>query len=94
MQATEPIPAEAGTRTRGAVYEGLAFTFCKTATLCLLLQQFALPVAAGLAAVFFTLAHVQGKRESRCILRVPLLIAALWAAVCVAWVWLRLNPPG
>jgi len=87
MTADTHPAASVPPRTRGEIYEGLAFTFCKTATICLLAQRFALPVAAGLAAVFFVLAHVQGKRESRCILRVPLLIAALWGAVCVGWFW-------
>jgi hypothetical protein len=85
---TESLPAA---RPRGDVYEGLAFTFCKTATVCLLAQQFALPLAAGLAAVFFVLAHVHGRRETRCVARVPLLIAALWAAVCVGWIWIRVT---
>lgn len=79
-------------KTRGEVYEGLAFTFCKAATLMLFLQRFSLPVTAALAAVFFVLAHLHGKQDTRCILRVPLLIAAFWGAVSIAGFYLLFRP--
>ena len=62
------------------------------ATVNLLAQQFALPVAAGAAAVFFVLAAVHGKKDTRCILRVPLLIAAFWGIVCLLSLYRTLRP--
>jgi hypothetical protein len=79
-------------KTRGDIYEGIAFNFCKIATVLLLLEilrlgRWALPITAGLAAVLFLLAHLYGTRTSRCILKKPLLIAAFWAVVVIAWLW-------
>lgn len=68
-------------KSRGEIYEGLAFTFCKTATVVLIAQKFALPVAAGLCAVFYVLAVINGKRDTRCVGTAPLLIAAFWAVI-------------
>jgi hypothetical protein len=78
--------------TRGEAYERVAFTFCKAATLILLTQRFALPVASGAAAIFYVLADRHGKRDTRCILRVPLLIAAFWGAVCLVSLYATLRP--
>jgi hypothetical protein len=69
----------------GQRYEKLAFTFCKAATVCLLCGRYALPVAASLAAVFYVAAWRRGVRETRCILRYPLLIAAFWITVVGIW---------
>lgn len=66
---------------RGEKFERLAFTFCKAATLILIAQKFALPVAAGGAALFYILAIAYGKRDTRCWLRFPVVIAAFWALV-------------
>lgn len=88
-----PVTAGIPPRTKGEVYEGIAFTFCKAATIILLTQRFALPVAAGAAAVFYVLADRQGKRDTRCVLRVPLLIAAFWGAVCLVSLYLTLRLP-
>ena len=74
-------------KTRGEVFEKIAFNFCKAATLVLLTGRFALPVAALLAAIFFTLAHFNGQSESRCILKKPLWIAAFWIVVVAFWLW-------
>lgn len=74
-------------RSRGEVYEGLAFTFCKTATIVLVAQKFALPVAAGLCAIFYVLAVISGKRDTRCVGRAPLLIAAFWAVIAGVSIW-------
>lgn len=68
-------------KTRGEVYEGIAFTFCKAATIILFTGPFALPVASGAAAIFYLLAHRAGKHDTRCILKRPLLIAAFWATI-------------
>ena len=79
-------------KTKGEVYEGIAFTFCKAATIILLTQRFALPVAAGAAAVFYILADVHGKKDTRCILRVPRIIAAFWGAICLGSLYVILRP--
>lgn len=72
---------------KGEALERLAFTFCKIATFSLLFGQFALPLAALGAAVFFATAHFNGKRDTRCIGKHPLLIAAFWLAVVGIWTW-------
>jgi hypothetical protein len=79
-------------KSKGEIYEGIAFTFCKAATIILLTQKLALPVAAGAAAVFYLLADRHGQKDTRCILKRPLLIAAFWGAVCMAWLYLTLRP--
>jgi len=79
-------------KTKGEVYEGIAFTFCKAATIVLIAQKWALPVAAGAASVFFILAVWHGQKETRCVLRVPLLIATFWGAVCAVSLYGLLRP--
>jgi len=74
-------------KTRGEVFEGIAFQFCKVATVALVAGRFVLPVAAGLCSVFFLLAYFSGKRDTRCILKHPLLIALLYGGVAVASIW-------
>ena len=73
--------------SRGEAFEKLAFTLCKIATFALFTGRFALPLAALGAAAFFALAHLNGKRDTRCLFKHPLLIAAFWSAVAVAWAW-------
>jgi hypothetical protein len=68
-------------RGRGEVFEGIAFQFCKVATVTLIAGRFALPLAAGLCALFYVLAWTKGKRDTRCVLKYPLLIAAFWIVV-------------
>ena len=53
------------------------------------LGKFALPVVALLTSALFVGAHVKGARESRCILKRPLLIAAFWGVIGVALLWWR-----
>lgn len=72
---------EPSERSRGEVYEGIAFQFCKVATVALLAGRFALPIAAGMCAVFYGLAWSKGKRDTRCVLKYPLLIAGFWGLV-------------
>ena len=79
-------------KTPGEVYEGIAFTFCKAATLILLTGRFALPVAAGATAFFYALTYRAGKNDTRCILKKPLFIAALWGVVSVVSLFLILRP--
>ena len=83
--------AEIGERTRGEVFEGIAFQFCKVATVALLAGRWTLPVASGLCAVFFVAARLNGKRGTRCFLRSPLLAAAVFTLVCAASVWWNLS---
>lgn len=61
--------------------EALAFTFCKCATLVLLTGVYALPIAAIGCSVFYVMAHFKGCKETRCVFRYPLLVAAFWAVV-------------
>lgn len=68
-------------KTRGEVYEGIAFTFCKAATIVLFTGPFALPIASGAAAIFYILAYRAGKNDTRCILKRPLLIATFWGII-------------
>ncbi|MBX7133653.1 MAG: hypothetical protein K1X67_13340 [Fimbriimonadaceae bacterium] len=81
-------------RSSAAKLEGLAFTFCKAGTLVLLTGRFALPVISLLACVFFVLAYVAGQKESRCVLRYPLVIAGFWACVFALSVWFVILYPG
>ena len=92
QQMVEPTAEPAPRKTRGEVYEGIAFTFCKAATIILLTQKFALPVAAGLAAVFYILAEIHGKKDTRCILKEPLLIATFWGAISLVSLYLLIRP--
>ncbi|HWD41903.1 MAG TPA: hypothetical protein VG944_23890 [Fimbriimonas sp.] len=69
-------------KSRGEIFEGIAFQFCKVATVALIAGRFVLPVASGLCALFFLMAHANGKRDTRCILKYPLLIAAFYGIVC------------
>jgi len=89
-----PAAALVPSSTRGEAYERVAFTFCKAATIILLTQRFALPVASGAAAVFFVLADLHGKKDTRCVLRTPLLIALFWGVVCLVSLYAMFRPLG
>ena len=78
-------------KTRGEIFESIAFTFCKAALIILLARQFALPVASGAAALFYVLAIVNGKKDTRCWARWPLAIAFFWAIVCGVSLYTRLK---
>ena len=79
-------------KSRGEVYEGLAFTFCKAAVIILFTQRFALPVAAGAAAVFYVLAYRDGRRTTRCVGRAPLAIAGFWSIVSAISLYVTIRP--
>lgn len=79
-------------KTQGEKFEGLAFTFCKAATIILLTQQFALPVASGAAALFYMLAYASGKTDTRCWFLFPPAIAGFWAIVCAISTYFCFNP--
>ena len=80
------------TKTRGEELESLAFTFCKIATVVALTGRWALPVAAGCCSVFYVLAYLQGKKDTRCVLRYPLLISVFWGSVAIVALWKRVHP--
>ena len=84
-------------KTRGEVWEGVAFSWCKAATLVLVisalrLQRFALPILAGGTAAFYLVAHFAGQKSSRCILKKPLIIAGFWGAIGCLSLWFLLRP--
>ncbi|MBV6503529.1 MAG: hypothetical protein AKCLJLPJ_01609 [Fimbriimonadales bacterium] len=74
-------------KSKGEVYEGVAFQFCKVATVSLLAGRYTLPVAALMCALFYALAYAKGKKDTRCIGRYPLAIAAFWLAAGCAMLW-------
>lgn len=77
---------------RGEVVEGVAFQFCKIATVAFLLGRWTLPVASGLAAALYMWAFFSGKRDTRCVLRYPLFIGSFWGIVSIISFWLLLRP--
>ncbi|MBX9685579.1 MAG: hypothetical protein K2X27_02685 [Candidatus Obscuribacterales bacterium] len=79
-------------KTNGEKFEGIAFTFCKTAFIVLLTQKYALPIASGAAALFYALAFANGKRDTRCFLVWTPFIASFWSLVCVVSSYLIYNP--
>ena len=90
MDATQIQPS---TRNSSAEkLEGIAFQFCKIATVSLLFGRYTLPAAALLCAILYVVAFVKGKRDSRCVLRYPLLIAGVWGLVAAAWIALAVSP--
>jgi hypothetical protein len=82
----------AGGKTLGEKFEGIAFTFCKAATIILLTQKFALPIASGAAAAFYIGAYALGKKDTCCWLKWPPLIAGFWGLVCLISTYLTFNP--
>ena len=86
IDTAKPIPQ---IKTRGEAFEGVAFSFCKAATILLIitacgLQRFALPLVAAATSLFYILAHINGQSDTRCILRKPLIVAVFWSVVSVA----------
>lgn len=84
--------ADSVEKTNGEKFEGLAFTFCKAAAIILLTQKFALPIASGLAALFYTLAMLNDKTDTRCWAMSAPFIAGFWGLVCIVSSFLILNP--
>jgi hypothetical protein len=79
-------------KTRGEKLEGVAFQFCKVATVALILGKWTLPVASALAAGLYVSAFFSGKSDTKCILRYPLFIAAFWGCVSVVSFWFTFRP--
>ena len=75
---TTPSP----TSSKAETFDKLAYTFCKAALLVVIARRYALPVASGLAAVFYLLTAYYRKKETNCFLKKPILIAIIWAATC------------
>lgn len=68
-------------KTKGEKYEGIAFQFCKIATVALIAGRFALPVAALCCAAFYGLALRNGKKDTRCVLRYPWVLIVFWGVI-------------
>lgn len=83
-------------RTPGQIYEGIAFTLCKAATLALFIQlvagpKYILPVVALGSCVYYALALSKGQRDTRCILRLPWLIILFWGGIGIFSLYLTLS---
>ncbi len=78
-------------KTKGEKFEGVAFQFCKVATVALLAGRFVLPVASGLCAVFYALAWFNGKRDTRCVLKYAPVLVVFWGAICAVSVMLMVK---
>ena len=74
--------------TSAEKYERVAFTFCKLGTTGLLVWLLTPPIfvliVGVVAVVLYARAFALGITRSRCFLRRPLLIMAVWAAIVVA----------
>ena len=76
----------------GAKAERIAFAYCKIATFSFLCGRYVLPVAATLSAGLYLIAVLKGKHDTRCWLRYPPLIAAVWASVVTIWLAAEFGP--
>jgi len=76
MTTSDSTPSKAET------FDKLAYTFCKAALVIVIARRYALPVASGLAAVFYLLTAYCQKKETHCFLKKPILIAGIWAVTC------------
>ncbi len=85
--------SEAAEKSSGEKLEGVAFTFCKCATVALIFGRYALPAAALLSAALYIAAHAKGKRDTRCVIGPPLAVASFWVVITGMWVWLTYFPP-
>ena len=70
----------------GRRYEGWAFTFCKTAFLVLIFQQWSLLALSGLAALFYIVAALHGVTTWRCWAKPPW-VTLFWLGVFGVEVW-------
>lgn len=92
---TEVLPSRPQ-KTRGEIFEGIAFTLCKAATVALFVQllvssRYILPFVALCSAVYYALALLNGKRDTRCILRLPWLIISFWGLIGLLSLYLALS---
>jgi hypothetical protein len=82
-------------KSTGEKWEGIAFTFCKAATIVLLITllrgaRFMLPIIAGATSLLYLVAYFSGKKKTRCIISHPLLVAAFWAFISGFSLWIIL----
>ena len=91
MDVSANVP-QVAPKTPGDKLEGIAFTFCKAGTLVLIFGRYSLPAIATLASVLFLLAFLKGKKDTRCFLRFPILLAVVWGLVAVV-AWINLLQP-
>ncbi len=89
---TDPVAPSQEIKSKGEKFESIAFNFCKAATIALFTGRFTLPIAAGMATIFFLLAEFNGVHNSRCILKRPLVIACFWGWICAAWLFFYFVP--
>ena len=85
-------PDEPNSTPQESKFGRLAFAYCKIATFSLLAGRFVLPLAALLSASFFVVSYSQGKKETKCYLRYPLLAAGFWLLVLVGWITIQFFP--
>jgi hypothetical protein len=84
------------TKSPAEKWEGIAFTFCKAATIVLLITllhggRFMLPIIAGVACLLYLVTYFSGKKKTRCNISHPLLVAALWAFISGFSLWIILR---
>ena len=92
--SAEALPVGGGLVTPGRgltsaeKYERVAFTFCKLGTTGLLVWLLTPPIfvliVAVIAVALYARAFTLGITRSKCFLRRPLLIMAVWAVIAVA----------
>jgi hypothetical protein len=76
--------AEAARRLeRGLELEGYAFTFCKAAFLCLVLQRYALLGTSLAATLLYLAAARDGVREWRCFVKPPWVVVFFGAVAAL-----------
>jgi hypothetical protein len=92
--SAEPMRATAPpVFTTGQKYERIAFTFCRAGTIVLFAQlllgeRWVLPFVALTTALLYGVAYVYGKRDTKCILRLPWVIILFWGLIGAAAIWL------
>jgi hypothetical protein len=83
-------------KSTGEKWEGIAFTFCKAATIVLLITllrgaRFMLPIIAGATCLLYLVTYFSGKKKTRCIISHPLLVAVFWAFISGLSLWIILR---
>lgn len=73
-------------KSRGDIYEGIAFTFCKAATASLFItlllsQRFVVPALLLLTVTYYALTWYNGRKVSRCLMRFPWLIISVYGTL-------------
>ena len=87
--------AEIQTCSKGELYEGIAFTFCKASTLALFAllitgPEFIFSVIALGTSFWYIIAMLYGKNDTRCVGRKPIIIIIFWVllgGIAAWWAW-------